>query len=327
MAAERALLDRRLVFVVGKGGVGKTTVSAALALAAVKRRKRVLVVELDAEDRVSRLLGVPPAVGPSAAEMVPGVCGLHVEGRAALEEYLNLVIPIRRLLKTIFASRVYQYFIAAAPGLKELMAVGKIFYEVDRGHFDLVVVDCPATGHSLELLRMPKAAIETFPAGIVHREAKRVWQLLGDAERTAVSVVTTAEEMPTNETLDICRQLDHDLRLPGGWLFVNRFHASAISRRQLEHAKQALRGRLREDAEAALVTEVLERADEEVSWSELNERQRRRLEAESGRRLVVLPFLFREEFSLADVELLAERISSEVGRSTESRARRAGGRA
>ncbi|MGH7860503.1 MAG: ArsA family ATPase, partial [Candidatus Binatia bacterium] len=194
------LFDRRLLVVVGKGGVGKTSVSAAIGLAAAERGKRVLLVELEAENRLLPLLGFPPPSESGPSEIRPGLFRQSVGGRAALEEYLSLVIPVKRVLRAIFDSRVYQYFVAAAPGLKELMTVGKVWYEVDQGRWDLVIVDSPATGHSLQYLSMPKAAVETFPAGLVHREAKRVWELLQDPGKTGVVVVTIAEEMPVNET-------------------------------------------------------------------------------------------------------------------------------
>src|SRR5439155_1230885 len=118
-----SLVERRLHFVVGKGGVGKTTVAAALALTLARRGRRTLGVEMEPGGRLAGLLG---------PEVRAGLHVLHVDGRAALEEYLNLVIPVKRLLATVLQSKIYQYFVAAAPGLKELMTVGKIWYEATR---------------------------------------------------------------------------------------------------------------------------------------------------------------------------------------------------
>lgn len=310
MTMAPGFLDRRLLFVVGKGGVGKTTLGAALGLAALERGKRVLIVELEQEDGVCPLLGLVSARGPEPSEILPGLFRMSVGGRAALEEYLSLIIPIRRVLRAIFDSKVYQYFVAVAPGLRELMTVGKIWYEVDQGRWDLVIVDCPATGHSLQYLRMPKAAYETFTTGLVHREAKRVWDLLRDPARTAVVVATIAEEMPVNETLEICRQLDGELELPRGVLFVNRYHAMTISRADLESARRAKPVEPVSAVETAFVEAVLARGEEEASWADLNEGYRRRLEEESGWPLVLLPFLFREEFGMGDVETLAGEVAT-----------------
>ena len=305
MTSARSLLDRRLVFVAGKGGAGKSTVSTALALSAVRRGKRVLLVGLDFDDRGRTIAGLRQPEGREPVEVAEGLFRQNVEGKAALEEYLHLIVPVRRVLRAVFESRVYQYFVAAAPGLKELMAIGKIWYEVDRGRWDLVIVDSPATGHALQYLRMPKAAYEAFTTGLVHREAKRVWSLLADPASTAVTVVTVAEELPVNETVDICRQVRGELVLPEGVLFVNRFHSPPFSASEVERASTARRRGVSEACDA-LSKAVLAAAEEEVSWGALNEHYRAKLAAETGWRLVVLPFLFREEFGFADVESLSE---------------------
>src|SRR5438128_11610482 len=113
-----SLVERRLHFVVGKGGVGKTTVAAALALTLARRGRRTLGVEMEPGGRLAGLLG---------PEVRAGLHVLHVDGRAALEAYPNLVIPVKRLLATGLQRKIYQYFVAPAPGLKELMAAGKLW--------------------------------------------------------------------------------------------------------------------------------------------------------------------------------------------------------
>ena len=307
MSAPADLLDRKLLFVVGKGGVGKTTVATALALTAVRRKKRVLLVGLDFDDRSRTMAGLRRAEGSEPVEALPGLYRLNVDGKTALEEYLHLIIPVRRVLRAVFDSKVYQIFVAAAPGLKELMAIGKIWYEVDRGRWDLVIVDSPATGHALQYLRMPKAAYEAFGTGLVHREAKRVWGLLSDASATAVAVVTVAEELPVNETVSICKQVRDDLELPPGAVFVNRFHAAGFSAAEVEKASTSARRGLGQQCDA-LVEAVVGAAREELSWSAVNEHHREQLAAETGWRQIVLPYLFREEFGFADVELLSNAI-------------------
>src|SRR5882672_2743750 len=156
-----SLLQRRLHFVVGKGGVGKTTIAAALALLLARRGRRTLAVEMDAVGRLPALLG-GRGVGYLPTEVAPSLHVLGLDGRAALEEYLGLIIPVKRLLATVFSSKLYQYFVAAAPGLKELMTVGKIWYEATREDggrpvWDAIVVDAPATVSSTCVCRRRRA--------------------------------------------------------------------------------------------------------------------------------------------------------------------------
>jgi anion-transporting ArsA/GET3 family ATPase len=305
-----SLPERRLHFVVGKGGVGKTTVAAALSLALARRGRHTLAVEMESGGRLAGML---------AGEPVPGLSVISVDGKAALEEYLGMIIPVKRLLASVFASRIYQYFVAAAPGLKELMTIGKIWYEATREEhgrraWDSIVVDAPATGHSLQYLRMPQAARETFGAGLVQREATRITDLLRDRRTTAVHLVTLAEEMPVIETLETRTQLVNALGLPLGHVIVNRLHR--------RHFDPALLERLRATGRPLLAC-VAERAAEESGWSAINAANLARLRAGIGDApLVELPFLFVEEFGRAELEELSRLLEAAMaGRAEAARHR------
>jgi len=306
-----ALFERRVIFLVGKGGVGKSTVSAMLALALAKRGKRVLLAQMEPSRRLAELLGVD-ADASVPVEALPGLFFLNVDGESSLGEYLALVLPIRRLHRLVVTSKLYHHFVAAAPGLKELMTVGKIWYEeqlesAGGRKWDAIVVDAPATGHSLQYLRMPAAAYEAFGPGLVRREAKRVVDLLTDANRTVVCPVTTAEEMPVNETAEIYRQLIDHLRMPLGVLFVNRVHRAPMAPGEVPTPPPGA---------SSLVEDVLRCAREEVGWSAINQHHLTRLRAAVPLPTVELPFLFAEEFGLAEVRRLLAHAEGRAGGET-----------
>lgn len=299
------LLSRRLLFTVGKGGVGRTTVTLALALEAARAGKRVLAVELEGARGLERALHSLRSSGNALPEL-DRIDHLALDGRASLEEYLSMIIPVRRLLRTIFDSAIYQYFVAAAPGLKELMVIGKIWFEADRSSSgasdapDLVLVDGPATGHSLQYLRMPQAAFEAFPAGLVHREAERVLGLLRDAARTSVVVVSTAEEMPANETLEIFSGIEA-LGLNVGLLVVNQVHSAPCATGDLER----LEAGVGEERDGRTFAEAVRRAREEAGWARINEANLQRLSEASPATTTALPYLFCEEFGTEELVVLS----------------------
>jgi anion-transporting ArsA/GET3 family ATPase len=233
------LLDRRLVIVTGKGGVGKSTVSAALALLAARQGKRVLVCEVNAQERVAPLLGAPPS-GSAVREAIPGVSTVNVNPHDAMREYGLMVVRLRAIYDAVFENRLVRYFLRVVPSLAELVMLGKILHEAraeERGRprWDLVVVDAPATGHAVQLLRVPAALVDTVPGGPLRHDAEWMEAMLVDPARTSLAIVTLPEEMPVNEAIDLDAQVRSLLGIHRGALFVNamppaRFGADEAAR-------------------------------------------------------------------------------------------------
>jgi anion-transporting ArsA/GET3 family ATPase len=314
--SDGTLFSRRLLFTVGKGGVGRTTITLALALAAARRGKKVLVVELEGARSLEKTLG-ELRQAPDAPAELERIDLCIVDGQRALKEYLGLVVPVRRLLDTIFKSAVYRYFVAAAPGLKELMAIGKIWYEVDRQERegagpDLVLVDAPATGHGLQFLAMPQAAARAFPVGLVHREAERIAALLRDERRTGAVLVTLPEEMATNEAIEMSAALEN-IGLARHLLVVNEYHEPPCEPTELAALEAALPSAEIGDSIRPVTAATLATARVEIGWSLLNESQVTRLEGQIGGPMVVLPFVFCEEFSTEEMVHLSACLEAEVG--------------
>lgn len=232
------LLARRLVVVTGKGGVGKSTVAAALAVLAARRGKRVLVCEVDARERVAPMLGARPS-GPVVHPVVPGIWSVDVDPRHALEEYALMVVKVRAIYQAVFENRVVRFFLRAVPSLAETLMLGKILHEArseERGRprWDLVVVDAPATGHAVQLLGVPRALLDTVPAGPLRRDAEWMHALLSSPERTAVTLVALPEEMPVTETAELDAQVRDVLRLPRGPVFMNAMPDERFSAGEVE---------------------------------------------------------------------------------------------
>jgi len=226
--------------VTGKGGVGKSTVSAALALLAARAGKRVLVCEVNAQERVAPLLGAAPA-GPHVREALPGLYTVDVTPHEAMREYGLMVLRFRTIYEAVFENRLVRYFLRAIPSLAELVMLGKVLNEVraqqkdGTPRWDLVVLDAPATGHAVQLLRVPAALLDTVPGGPLRHDAQWMQALLVDPAATAVAIVTLPEEMPVNEAIELDAQVRGVLGIHRGGLFVNampeaRFSAEEAAR-------------------------------------------------------------------------------------------------
>lgn len=321
------LFERRLLIVVGKGGVGKTTIACALALAASKLGKRTLLAEVDGVGRAAALLGIAPGAIGEARLVRPSLSVMSVDGSTALQEYLEIIVPVKRVLRAVFESRIYRYFVAAAPGLKELMTIGKIWFEAERTDadsgeriWDLVILDAPATGHSLQYLGMPKAAHEVFRAGLVGRESQRLIDLLTDRERTAVNLVTTAEEMPVNETLEMYERLRGELDMPLGVVFVNRVHRTDLMTEDVDALDACMR--TADPHDQPLLHEIQARAREELGWAAINQSYVEKLAREMELPLVEVPFLFADEFGVAECQIVANVVEQALASTKGRRSQR-----
>ena len=279
-------------------------------------------METDTRAPMANAFGVKSAFEPVMVS--DRLFEMVLEGRHALEEYLKLVIPARTVMRAVFASRLYQFFVNAAPGLKELMMLGKICYEAERklggrDHWDLIVVDGPASGQALSLLKMPTAAQETFGDSVVGREAANIIRALRDDAETAVVLVTTPEPLPISETLETIETLRETGIQPAAIIF-NRSRRPNFSNREVAKMKERLiaTGHA-SDAEylGKIATSELDRASQA-------EKGLAQLRAETSAPVIELPLL-RGLSGRALVRALAENLASNaVGKSAETDAIRQG---
>jgi anion-transporting ArsA/GET3 family ATPase len=230
------LLARDLVVVTGKGGVGKSTVAAALGLAAARRGRRTIVAEVARRDDVSRALGGtgvharPGAAGggPAEDELAPGLHHLSIDPEDALEEYLVEQLPTRALADALRGSRTFGLFAAATPGMRELLTVGKAWELAQPARrspgaepYDLVVLDAPATGHGVAVLTAPRTFAEIARVGRVARQGRTIDAMLSDPARTGVVAVARPEEMPVTEALALEQAVRATIGLDVGLVVAN----------------------------------------------------------------------------------------------------------
>lgn len=315
------VLDRRLLIVTGKGGVGKSTIAAALALLAARYGKRVLLVEVDAKGNLSDAFEHRP-VGYTHVEVHPGVLAMTMDTEQSLREYLRLNMRVPVLGRLGPLARAFDFVATAAPGVKEILTIGKVLWEVresiaGRADFDLVVVDAAAAGHVVAQLGAADSIRELVDVGPVRAQTDWLVELLSDPVVTAVHVVCTPEEMPVAETIELVGRLRTETTVPIGPVIVNRVLPELFT-----HADEVVFGVLREpDGERVLATHAGAGATAVLDGAQLAVALRRsravhleELRAAVDLPLLYVPYLFSRTHGLRITRLVADALDEELGR-------------
>ena len=308
------LFEKRFVIVAGKGGVGKSVVCAALGLAASRRGLRTCIAELNTREKAPLFFGKHPS-GYSYQELRPNLFSINVLPDPALREYGLMKLRFERVYKLVFENEAMKRLLKVIPGMSELFLLGKVFnMERERKNdgtplWDMVLVDAPATGHGVSLLRLPETILKIALAGPMAEEVGAMQALLLDPVRTMVNLVTLPEEMPVRETFELASQLEGSLGMPKGYLIVNGLWPRLLS--------DSDAGLL--DALDAVLPESAARARTGVrGLSAMVERSRfqRTHLAELVDHLpwprLELPYLFLEQFGEAAITQLADTLVSQL---------------
>lgn len=286
------LLRRRLIFVTGKGGVGKTTVALALGLAAAETGLRTIVADLNGDG------------GLDERQFTDNLFRISVDPQSAMEEYLNVKVPgpAGQMLRQ---SKLFSAFAMATPGMRELLCIGKLWELAqlerrtrDAPPYDLVIVDAPASGHGIGILRTPRTFAEIARVGPIASQAQAIARTIADPDFTAVVAVSTAEEMPVNETLQLSDALtsgSDPLELEAvilNGLLPTRFSPEGAVQLAVHRDVPAVRVALDEHGRA-----------------QAQRTQEQRLRDVFGHRLVTLPYLFATQLELPQLERLAQELA------------------
>jgi anion-transporting ArsA/GET3 family ATPase len=304
-----SLFDKRLILVVGKGGVGRSTVAAAIADRCARAGRNTLLYEVNANDRFGNYFD-KPTVGTEVSQLAQNLFAVNATPASALEEYGLMILRWKSVYEMVFENRVTKAFLRAIPGLDDYSLLGKAWFhttEEKRGRpvWDTVVFDMPASGHASSMLRVPWVISETVPEGPLTRDARTIKELLTDGARTATVLVTLAEEMPVNEAIELETKLTALGIVPqlvvANQVFPEHFPPGT----PVDNTLDAL---IESNPQTTPLAEVVGHASLMRDRRDLNARYLDELKNRAKAPLVELPMLFTQRLEMQHIQTLGQRL-------------------
>jgi anion-transporting ArsA/GET3 family ATPase len=316
-----SLASARVAVVSGKGGTGKTTVAAAVALAAANAGRRVLLLEVEGRNSIAPLFGIQ-SLGYTEREVAPNLRAESVIPDEALVEYLYLFYGIKRIGRALASTKAVDFATNVAPGLRDILLIGKV-KEAERRRagqeyaFDLVVVDAPPTGRLPRFLDAPRAVADLVHAGPIRTQAQGVLDMIADPKRLHVVLVSLPEDMSETETVEAAGHLEH-MGVAVGPVVVNRLSAERFDREAEKALLADATGALAASATRAGVALSEKTIDKLASVASAQVRRARneraivsRLRRDLKRPLITLPALYAPAIGSGELRVLADAIAEQ----------------
>ena len=308
------MLDRQLLFITGKGGVGKSTVAASLGRAAVAQGKRVLLCEMDAKGALSTLLQTSE-LSFTPREISPNLSAMTMNTQDALREYVSIFLKTPFVAAIPGLAGIFDFVADAAPGVKEVLVVGKLCYEVRKGNYDIVIVDAESTGHIVAQVAAPTTLRNFVPLGPLNEQTLWMTAILEDSQKTGVVVVTTCQEMAVNEALELVGALQTKTKVNTAAVIVNRvpseifIKSQEIVFNQLNQAsiKSFIAEKTRLSIDLSLQATGLARARRNLATNHIASLRNGLTKLDPIKELLLLP-----DFSYQSTDLLVSKLSSEL---------------
>jgi anion-transporting ArsA/GET3 family ATPase len=295
---------------------------ASLALLASKMGKRVLVVEIDSSEVVAEMFGRKRRIGYREVEIFPNIYTINVIPQESLEEYLRMRLKYSSIYNTLFSRKVFKYFTSAAPGLRELVTIGKIWHlatrineKTQKPKYDIVIVDSPATGHGISFIKLPQVVIDAVKVGPVKKEAQKVTSLLWDHDKTIVNIVSLAEEMPVNETIEMYNLIKKELNIQFGYILVNAVYSPIFDENEkkiLNDVEHIIHSRKQNPNTNS--NPFIKYAKTRINRRDLNLFHINRLkEALPGIPIIEIPYIFSKNHDINAIEKISAQLGSKFG--------------
>jgi anion-transporting ArsA/GET3 family ATPase len=309
-------LEKRLVFFAGKGGVGRTTLSAAIALNHARRGMRTLIVELGATEQVPALFGRTASSGYTPTKIHPDLqlFSCHLTPRTALKEYGVMKLKVKKLYRIVFENDVMKRMLEWVPGMDQLLMIGKIWHleqeKLKDGSpaYERIIIDAPATGHGISLLQLPSVILQQVKTGPFARDTRPIREMLEDSDRTVVNLVSLAEELPTRESLDLAARVTNELNIKIGQCFVNRVWPkpfTEIEENVFTEMQSALKGK------SSQIDQLLNRVDGAVLRQKNQAKYVRQLQdGLKGVPVIEIPYLFTDTIGPEELDTLSQHMSN-----------------